>query len=61
LHRCDGIDRIVVHLAPWLEPEPICVAINHVRVRVGPGYLDGPAARDVAVAGVVTCIDSRNC
>jgi G3E family GTPase len=60
LHRWDGVDRIVVHLAPWLEPEPICVAINHVRVRVGPGYPDGPAALDVGIGGVVTCVDSRN-
>lgn len=60
LARDDAIDRIVVHLAGWFEPEPICVAINHVRVRVGPGYLDGPAALDVAIAGVVTCIDSGN-
>jgi G3E family GTPase len=57
LHRRDDVDRIVVHLAPWLEPEPICWAINHVRVRVGPGYSDGPAASDVAIAGVVTCVD----
>ncbi|BAX90385.1 ribosome hibernation factor-recruiting GTPase MRF [Mycobacterium shigaense] len=58
LHRRDGIDRIVVHLAPALEPEPICVAINHVDVRVGPGFQDGPAALDVEIAGVVTCVDS---
>src|SRR5262249_3090020 len=58
LHRRTGIDRIVVHLAPWLEPEPICVAINHVRVRMGPGYPDGPAALDVRIAGVVTWVDS---
>lgn len=58
LHRRDDIERIVVHLAPWLEPEPICWAINHVRVRVGPGYLDGVAARDVVIAGVVTCVDT---
>jgi G3E family GTPase len=24
LHRRSDVDRIVVHLAPWLEPEPIC-------------------------------------
>lgn len=58
LHRRDDIDRIVVHLAPWLEPEPICVAIDHVRVRVAPGYVDGPAALDVSIAAVVTCVDS---
>jgi G3E family GTPase len=58
LHRRDDIDRVVVHLAPWLEPEPICFAINHVRVRVAPGYVDGPAALDVSIAAVVTCVDS---
>jgi G3E family GTPase len=58
LHRRDDVARIVVHLAPWLEPEPICWAINHVRVRVGPGYVDGPAARDVEIAAVLVCIDT---
>ncbi|BBY23517.1 ribosome hibernation factor-recruiting GTPase MRF [Mycobacterium stomatepiae] len=59
LARHAGVERIVVRLSEWLEPEPICVAINHVRVRMGPGYADGPAALDVAIAGVVTCVDSR--
>ena len=58
LHRRDDIDRVVVHLAPWLEPEPICVAIDHVRVCVAPGYVDGPAALDVSIAAVVTCVDT---
>lgn len=58
LHRRDDVERVVVHLAPWLEPEPICWAINHTRVRVGLGYVDGPAARDVVIAGVVTWVDA---
>jgi G3E family GTPase len=58
LHRRDDVDRVVVHLAPWLEPEPICVAIDRIRVRVAPGYVDGPAAIDVSIAAVVTCVDS---
>jgi len=58
LHRRNDVDRIVVHLAPWLEPEPICIAIDHVRVCVAPGYVDGPAALDVSIAAVVTCVDS---
>ena len=58
LHRRPDVDRIVVHLAPWMEPEAICVAIDHVRVRVAPGYVDGPAALDVSIAAVVTCVDS---
>lgn len=57
LHRRADVDRIVVHLAPTLEPEPICWAINHVRTRLGPGYIDGPAVRDVEIAGVITCLD----
>jgi len=58
LHRRADVERIVVQLAPWLEPEPICWAVNHTRVYVGPGYFDGPAARDVVIAGVVTCVDA---
>ncbi len=60
LHRRSEVERIVVHLMPWLEPEPVCWAINNVRVRVGPGYVDGPAARDVRIEAVVTCVDSAN-
>jgi len=60
LHRRSDIRRIVVHLMPWLEPEPVCWAINNVRVRVGPGYIDGPAGRDVRIEAVVTCVDSAN-
>jgi G3E family GTPase len=56
LHRRAEVERIVVHLAPWLEPEPICWAIQHTRVRVGPGFFDGVAARDVVIAAVLTCV-----
>ncbi|WP_445166733.1 ribosome hibernation factor-recruiting GTPase MRF [Mycolicibacterium sp. Dal123E01] len=59
LHRRDDVDRIVVHLSAWLEPEPICWAINHVRVRMGPGYATGPAARDVEISGVIACLDTQ--
>jgi G3E family GTPase len=58
LHRRSDVGRIVVRLGPWLEPEPIAWAINHVRVRVGPGFTDGPAARDVEIAAVITCVDA---
>jgi G3E family GTPase len=58
LHRRENVNRIVVHLEQWLEPEPICWAINYTRVRVGPGYPDGPAARDVVIAAVVTCVET---
>ena len=58
LHRRDDVTRIVVHLAPWLEPEPVCWAINNVDVRVGPGYTDGPAARDVRIESVVSTVQT---
>jgi G3E family GTPase len=60
LHRRNDVDRIVVRLMPWLEPEPVCWAINNVRVHVGPGYIEGPAACDVRVDAVVACIDTTN-
>lgn len=59
LHRRADVNRIAVQLMPWLEPEPVCWAIENVRVRVGPGYVDGPAARDVRIDAVVTCVDVR--
>ena len=58
LHRRSEVQRIVVVLMPWLEPEPVCWAMDNIRVRVGPGYIDGPAARDVRVAAVVTSVDA---
>jgi G3E family GTPase len=58
IHRRDDVERIVVLLAPWMEPEPVCYAINHVRVHLGAGYPDGPAARDVEIRAVVACIDA---
>lgn len=60
LHRRGDVGRIVVQLLPWLEPEPVCWAIENVAVRVGPGYVDGPAARDVCIDAVVTCVDAAN-
>jgi G3E family GTPase len=60
LHRRSDIRRIAVMLMPWLEPEPVCWAIENVRVSVGPGYIDGPAARDVYTDAVVTAIDAAN-
>lgn len=58
LHRRSDVDRIVVQLRPWLEPEPVCWAVDNVDVHVGPGYIDGPAGRDVYIDAVVTCIDA---
>ncbi len=57
LHRRRDVDRVVVQLGGWLEPQPICWAIEHVRVSLGPAYVDGPAARDVRIAGVVCSLD----
>lgn len=59
LHRREDVDRIVVHLGPWLEPEPVCWAINNVIVDVGPGYLEGPAAQDVSIDAVVSTVDTE--
>ncbi len=42
----------------WLDPESICTAINDTPVELGPGYIDGPASRDVEIEAVVTCIDT---
>lgn len=58
LHRRDDVARIVVQLAPRLEPDPVCWAINRVSVSPGPEFVDGPAARDVQIAAVITTIDS---
>lgn len=58
LHRRGDVRRIAVVLMPWLEPEPVCWAVDNISVRVGPGYLDGPAARDVRVDAVVSTIDT---
>lgn len=58
LHRRDDVQRIVVQLMEWLDPEPICTAINDTPVQLGPGYIDGPAGRDVEIQAVVTCIDT---
>jgi G3E family GTPase len=58
LHRRSDVCKIAVVLMPWLEPEPVCWAIDNVRV--GPGYIDGPAARDVRVDAVVSSIDASN-
>lgn len=49
LHRRPDIDRIVVRLSPWMEPEPVCFAIAH-----------SPAARDVSISAVVTAVDASS-
>ncbi|MGU3502294.1 ribosome hibernation factor-recruiting GTPase MRF [Mycobacterium sp. C31M] len=58
LHRRDDVTRIVVELMDWIDPESICTAINELPVVVGPGYIDGPASRDVVINAVITTIDT---
>lgn len=47
LHRRPDVDRTVVRLGPWMEPEPVCFVLDHSQ-----------AARDVTVAAVVTAVDT---
>ena len=58
LHRRSDVTRIVVALTGWVEPEPVCWAIDTIHVRVGPGHIDGPASRDVRIAAVITTVDT---
>jgi G3E family GTPase len=51
LHRRSDIRKIAVVLMPWLEPEPVCWAIDNVRVRVGPATLTAPRH--------ATCVSTR--
>ncbi|MDX1871186.1 GTP-binding protein [Mycolicibacterium sp. 120266] len=58
LHRRADVARIAVQLPTWGDPESLCNAIEHTPLHLGPGYIDGPAARDVVVTAVVTGIDT---
>ncbi|ORV07491.1 hypothetical protein AWB94_15580 [Mycolicibacterium canariasense] len=60
LHRRQEVTRIAVQLPKWADPESLCNAIEHTPLHIGPGYIDGPAARDVVVTAVVTGIDTGN-
>lgn len=53
-----NVGRIVLALDPLLEPEVVCWAIEHVVITGVVGQLDGPAARDVRIAGVIAGVDS---
>ncbi|MFZ2528628.1 MAG: GTP-binding protein, partial [Rhodococcus sp. (in: high G+C Gram-positive bacteria)] len=59
LHTRSTVDRIVLHLDPQLEPEALCWAVDHVVVAGIVGQIDGPAARDVRIDAVVTCLDAQ--
>jgi G3E family GTPase len=48
----DGPRRIVLHLDPALEPEPVCWSLLHVLVG------DAPITDRVDLRGVVTCVDT---
>ncbi len=56
----DSVNRIVLELDPAFEAEAICHAIEHVVVSGVVGRVDGPAARDVRVEAVLTCLDADN-
>ena len=60
LHRREEVSRIAVRLPIWGDPESLCTAIENTPLHLGPGYIDGPAARDVVVAAVVTGIHSAS-
>lgn len=47
LHRRGGVERIVVRLAPWLEPEPVCFAVTQ-----------SAAAQDVSLTAVIAAVDT---
>jgi G3E family GTPase len=52
LARAPGVERIVLHLDPALEPEAICWALHHV-------VLDNETLEEsVRVAGVITTLDT---
>ncbi|MBJ8340559.1 GTP-binding protein [Antrihabitans sp. YC3-6] len=56
----DSIDRIVLELDRTLEPEALCWAIENVEITGVVGQLDGPAARDVKIEAVLTCVDAAD-
>ncbi|MEU4316970.1 GTP-binding protein [Nocardia sp. NPDC024068] len=55
----DSVHRIVLALDPAFEAEAVCEGIADIPVTGMVGRVDGPAARDVRVAAVLTTIDAR--
>ncbi|MFC9893570.1 ribosome hibernation factor-recruiting GTPase MRF [Nocardia sp. NPDC127579] len=55
----DSVRRIVLALDPAFEAEAVCQAVESVVVTGIVGRVDGPAARDVRVEAVLTCLDAR--
>lgn len=56
LHRQSAVRRIVLTLDPILEPERISWAIEQVLVADMPGFVDGPASRDVRIEATISCV-----
>lgn len=54
----DRVRRIVLALDPAFEAEEVCRAIDEFVVAGMVGRVDGPAARDVRVEAVLTCLDA---
>lgn len=55
----DSVRRIVLALDPAFEAEAVCRAVSDIVVAGVAGRVDGPAARDVRVESVLTCVDAR--
>lgn len=56
----DTVRRIVLALDPAFEAEAVCRAISDLVVTGVSGRVDGPAAREVRVEAVWTCLDARS-
>ncbi|MGC5248520.1 ribosome hibernation factor-recruiting GTPase MRF [Gordonia sp. DT219] len=56
LHQRGSVDRIVLQLDPLVEPEALSWAIDNVIVSDMPGFIDGPAGRDVQIVATLTCV-----
>ncbi len=56
----ESVHRIVLELDPAFEAEAVCQAIEDVVVTGVVGRVDGPAARDVRIEAVLTCVDAAS-
>ena len=56
LHQRDSVDEIVLRLDPLVEPEALSWAIDNVIVADMPGFVDGPAGRDVQITATIACV-----
>ena len=60
LNRRSSVRRIVLTLDPILEPERIAWAIDEVVVESMPGFVDGPASRDVRIEATIACVAEQD-